>query len=106
MGGKDVLTAQKLAIEALRQLDPRRLPYVTEEPWATGGARWAYHPVRRHLILRSINPDETVRALACVMLAKDSYLGPRSVTEVPEHLAERHRVFCQQIEDMMWALQR
>lgn len=100
------MTTQMLAIEAARRIDPRRLPYITGEPWAIEGARWVYHPVRRHLVLRSINAEETVRALACAMLAKDAYLGPRSVTEVPEHLSERHRICCKQIEDMMWALQR
>jgi hypothetical protein len=86
---RDLPSHVERALAAARRLHPAHGLFVTVTPESSGPG-WEYHPVRRHLILRTAAPGQVLEGVACSLLARNHCLGRKAVTAVPEHLRPRH----------------
>jgi hypothetical protein len=89
MSFRDLPSRVERALAAARRLHPAHGLYVTFAPDSEGPA-WEYHPVRRHLVLRTREPGQVLDGVACSLLARHHYLGRHTPTAIPAQLRPRH----------------
>jgi len=77
-------------LAAARRIDPLHGVFVSIAPEGEGPA-WELHSFRRLLILRNLDRDTLIAAVACSLLLRGAYLGAAAITAIPEHLRVRHQ---------------
>ena len=77
-------------LAAARRIDPLHGVFVSIAPKGEGPA-WELHPFRRWLILRDLDRETLIAAVACSLLLRGAYLGAAAITAIPEHLRVRHQ---------------
>ena len=77
-------------LAAARRIDPLHGVFVSIAPKGEGPA-WELHAFRRWLILRDLDRETLIAAVACSLPSRGAYLGAAAITAIPEHLRVRHQ---------------